>query len=111
MLNNMACRIVLVAALFSGTAQTALAYDTLEADYKICAQGDVNSQAEAMLGACTRLIDNSSGEGEILGFFYAIRASVNTDRQASCSDSKKAVSLFKDANMRKSAQDLADKVC
>lgn len=94
------------AILCAATASTAIAYDGLEADYATCTQGDGNAQAEAMVGACSRLIENSSKENELVGMFYALRASVNTDKTANCQDAQKAMSLIKNPGLRKSAQEL-----
>ena len=97
---------VICAILFAATAPAAIAYDGLEADYATCTQGDGSTQAEAMVGACSRLIENSSTESELVGMFYALRASVNTDKSTNCQDARKAMSLIKNPGLRESAQEL-----
>jgi hypothetical protein len=97
---------VICAILCGATAPAAIAYDGLEADYATCTQGDGSTQAEAMVGACSRLIENSSKENELVGMFYALRASVNTDKSANCQDARKAMSLIKNPGLRESAQEL-----
>ena len=88
-----------------------IAYDGLEADYATCTQGDGNTQAQAMVGACSRLIENSKKENELVGMFYALRASVNKDKSANCQDARKAMSLIKDPGLRESAQKLEEMNC
>ena len=97
---------VVCALLFAATASASVAYDGLEADYATCTQGDGRTQAEAMVSACSRLIENSSTENELVGMFYALRASVNTDKSANCQDARKAMSLIKTPGLRGSAQEL-----
>lgn len=97
---------LICAMLFAAAAPAALAYDGLEADYATCTQGDASTQAEAMVGACSRLIENSSTENELVGMFYALRATVNTDRSANCQDARKATSLIENPGLRESAQEL-----
>jgi hypothetical protein len=94
------------AILCAAAAPAAIAYDGLEADYATCTQGDGNTQAQAMVGACSRLIENSSKENELVGMFYALRASVNTDKSANCHDARKAMSLINSPGLRESAQEL-----
>lgn len=102
---------VLSASALVLTAPAALAYDGLQQDFATCTQGDSNTQAEAMVGACSRLIENSSAETELVGMFYALRASVNTDKASNCADSRKAVSLIKDQNLLKSAKEMEKAAC
>lgn len=97
---------VICAMLFAATTPAAVAYDGLEADYATCTQGDANTQAQAMVEACSRLIENSSTENELVGMFYALRASVNTDQDANCQDARKAISLITNPGLRGSAQEL-----
>lgn len=97
---------IISAILFVATTPAAIAYDGLKADYATCTQGDANTQAKAMVGACSRLIENSSKENELVGMFYALRASVNTDKSANCQDARKAISLIKTPGLRESAQEL-----
>lgn len=92
--------------LFAATASASIAYDGLQADYATCTQGDGSTQAKAMVKACSRLIENSSTENELVGMFYALRASVNTDKSTNCQDARKAVSLIKNPGLRGSAQEL-----
>lgn len=105
MMKQRICSLV-CAMLFAATATAAIAYDGLEADYATCTQGDAGTQAKAMVGACSRLIKNSSAENELVGMFYALRATVNTDRNANCQDARKAISLIKDPGLRESAREL-----
>ncbi len=64
-----------------------------------------------MVGACSRLIENSRKENELVGMFYALRASVNTDKRANCQDARKAMSLIKTPGLRQSAQELEKMNC
>lgn len=103
--------IVVCALMLSVAAPAAFAYDGLQADYATCTQGDAGTQAEAMVTACSRLIDNSSTENEMVGMFHAIRASVNTDKATNCEDARKAASLIKDAGLAASTQELVNSNC
>ena len=97
---------VICTILFAATAPAAVAYDGLQADYATCTAGDSSTQAEAMVEACSRLIENASQENELVGMFYALRASVNTDKSANCQDARKATSLINDPGLRNSAKEL-----
>ncbi len=98
------CPVALIGVMLIACASPSLAYDGLTADFATCTRGNSKTQAKAMVGACSRLIKNSKKENELVGMFYALRASVNTDKRANCLDARKAVSLIKDPKLRSSAQ-------
>ena len=85
----------------------ALSYDGLAEDYKICTTGKGN----VVVAACTRLIDNAQKENEVVGLFYAIRASNNNDKALNCSDAKKARALIKDPKLQGSIDQLESTNC
>lgn len=105
MMKQRTCAVICALSL-SAAVSAAVAYDGLENDYATCAQGDARTQAEAMVEACSRLIDNSTTENELVGMFYALRATVNTDRDANCQDARKAMSLIANPGLLGSAQEL-----
>jgi hypothetical protein len=81
---------------------TALAYDGLAEDYKTCTTG----KGKVVVAACTRLIDNSQKENSLVGLFYAIRASNNTDKALNCKDTKKARKLITDPKLQSAIDEL-----
>lgn len=101
-------RVICVGAIVA-FASVAHAYETLEADYKICTGG--KAQRADVVSACTRLIDNSATENELVGFFYALRATANTDKAQNCRDAKKVMQLIKDPKLAESAKQLEANNC
>ncbi|XSG81620.1 MAG: hypothetical protein ACPW61_11120 [Methyloligella sp. ZOD6] len=87
----------------------ATAYDTLEQDFAICTQGQ-GSNPE-IVDACTRLIDNSQVENEMVGMFYGLRASANDDPAQNCSDAHKVLELTTDPNLVSAGQSLVEANC
>lgn len=87
----------------------ASAYETLEQDFAICTQGQ-GSNPE-IVEACTRLIDNSQVENEMVGMFYGLRASSNDDQAQNCSDAHKVLELTDDPNLVNAAQSLVEANC
>ncbi|MFD0988138.1 hypothetical protein [Methyloligella solikamskensis] len=87
----------------------ASAYDTLEQDFAICTQGQ-GSNPE-IVDACTRLIDNSQAENELVGMFYGLRASANDDPAQNCSDAHKVLELTDDPNLVDAGQALVEANC
>lgn len=98
------CALVLAAA-------PARAYDTLEQDFAICTQGSGQSDNSSIVEACTRLIDNAETENELVGLFYAMRATANTDATANCSDAHKVLELTDDPKIIKGAKTLVEINC
>lgn len=86
----------------------ATAYDTMEADFATCQS---NGPKEQVVAACTRLIDNAQTENEMVGFFYGLRASNNTDKQQNCYDANKVLDLTQDPNLIKAANQLVRNNC
>lgn len=74
-------------------ASPASAYDTLEEDYAACTLGSGKVSKSEIVAACTRLIDNSAKETELVGYFYALRAASNDDRAQNCADAHKVLEL------------------
>jgi hypothetical protein len=103
----------ILTALLCAMALTgpALAYETLEADYKNCTSGAGKIPNGQIVSACTRLIDNAQAENELVGFFYALRASSNSDKAQNCSDARKAQTLIKAANLQENIQALIRNNC
>ena len=90
----------LAAALFASLAcVTPLSAQTLEESMNICMNGAGQVSNEEITTACTNLIDQAQAENETIGFFYAMRALANTDRERNCSDGLKAKELIKDPNL------------
>lgn len=102
---------IVFASIFVAPPQVAVAYDGLQADFATCTRGDSKTQAKAMVTACGRLIANAKAENETVGMFYALRASVNTDKQRNCLDARKAVALIKTPGLRANAQQLEKAQC
>lgn len=93
------------------TAAPAYSYDRLEADFATCTQGSGKVDNAAIVQACSRLIDNARAENETIGFFYALRASANTDKASNCRDAHKAVQLLKSPDVVESAKQLVKINC
>jgi hypothetical protein len=89
----------------------ATAYDGLKEDYATCTQGQGTVDNKLVVAACTRLINNAQVENETVGFFYALRASANTDRRSNCSDARKVLQLTKDPTFVSGAKTLIDANC
>lgn len=104
---------VIIAALCAGVfaALPARAYDTLEQDYAACTQGGGKISAAEIVTACTRLIDNSATENELVGFFYGLRAANNTDRAQNCADAHKVLELTNDQTFVDGAKQLIEDNC
>jgi hypothetical protein len=93
------------------TAAPALAYDGFEADFATCTQGSGKVSNAEIVQACSRLIDNARAENETVGFFYALRATANTDKASNCHDAHKALKLLKAPAVVESAKALAKSNC
>jgi hypothetical protein len=107
-------RVGIVAAATCGlvlAASTAGAYDSLEADFATCTQGSGKVDNATVVTACTRLIDNAKTENELVGLFYAMRATANDDKAANCSDAHKVLSLTDDPNVIEGAKKLVELNC
>lgn len=87
------------------------AYDGLKADYATCTTGAGKVSKELIVGACTRLIDNSAKKNELVGFFHALRASSNTNKKLNCQDAHAAFKLLNSNKLKKLARQLADANC
>jgi hypothetical protein len=107
----MKVRLLLVLGLGLATAAPAFSYDGFEADFSTCTQGSGKVDNAAIVQACSRLIDNARAENETIGFFYALRASANTDKASNCRDAHKAVQLLKSPNVVESAKQLVKINC
>jgi hypothetical protein len=77
------------------------AYDGLVKDYDTCTGGTAKAPRAKALAACTRLIDNSETENELVGVFYGVRAATGTSRKYKCRDARKALTLIKNERQRK----------
>jgi len=105
-------RYFLAAAAFAAIAAApALAYDGFEQDYTTCTQGSGKVSDAEIVQACSRLIDNAQAENETVGFFYALRATANTDKASNCRDAQKAIQLLKAPNVVNAAKQLAANNC
>lgn len=88
------------------TVAPAGAYDGLDQDYATCTQGQGKVDADQVVQACTRLIDNSAKENELVGIFYAMRATASTDKKSNCRDARKILELVKDPTFVSGAKTL-----
>lgn len=102
-----ACAIGLSALAVTPSA----AYDGLEKDVATCTQGAGKLANSAVVTACTRLIDNAQTENETVGFFYAMRATANDDRQSNCHDARKVLELIDDPAVVAGANQLVEANC
>lgn len=93
------------------TSMPALAYDGMEKDFSTCTQGSGKVANTQIVKACTRLINNAAAENETVGFFYALRATANTDKKSNCRDARKAIKLLKDPGVVEAAKSLAKSNC
>lgn len=98
-------------ALVLALAGPAAGYETLEEDFSVCLGGPDKSSNEAVVGACTRLIDNAQAENAIVGTFYAMRAMSNTDAASNCRDAQKSLELADQDNTKQASQSLIDLYC
>lgn len=92
-------------------AAPAQAYDGFEQDYKVCTTGSGKVNNKAIVGACTRLINNAQAQNEIVGFFHALRAVANTDRKLNCYDAKVALKLLQGEKLKANARALIKSNC
>ena len=95
-------------ALAAGPAH---AYDGQEQDFAACTQGQGKVDNASVVAACTRLIDNAATENEMVGFFYALRASANDDKASNCRDAQKVLELTKDPTFVDGAKTLIKVNC
>lgn len=105
------CIGVLVGSLGSFVAFSAMAYDGLQADFQTCTQGQGQVSDAAVVAACTRLIDNAQTENETIGFFYAMRATANTDKASNCRDARKVLELTNNPTFVNGAKSLIQTNC
>lgn len=103
--------ILFLSFVAGGAVLPAQSYDGLHADYSVCTGGGANVSNEDIVAACTRLIDNSAKKNELVGFFHAIRASVNNDKSLNCADAKTASTLIKDPKMLGNLRQLMSTNC
>jgi len=89
----------------------AFAYDTLEQDYAACTQGGGKLSSGEIVTACTRLIDNSAQENELVGYFYAMRMVNNSDKKQNCADAHKVLELVSDKTFVDGAKQTIDSNC
>jgi len=90
---------------------SASAYEGVEKDFTVCTQGQGKAANEAVVAACTRLIDNAAKENEMVGFFYAMRATANDDKSSNCRDAHKVLELTKDKTFVDGAKTLIKNNC
>lgn len=102
------CVMICMVALALASAQ---AYDGMEKDYAACTQGQGKVSNETVVAACTRLIDNAAKENEMVGFFYAMRATANNDKKSNCADARKVLELTDDPTFVKGAKSLIELNC
>lgn len=93
------------------TAAPSQAYKTLTVDYQICTAGAGKVANQRIVDACTRLIKNASKKNELVGFFHALRATSNTNKQLNCQDAKTAFQLLSDPDHKKLARQLEQANC
>jgi hypothetical protein len=105
-----ACWIALFTACFA-LAHPAMSYQGLQADYATCTSGQGKVANSKVVQACSRLIKNAAKENSTIGFFYALRASANTDKRSNCRDAQKARQLIKDPKLQGSIDALHKKNC
>ena len=98
-------------ALVLAVAGPAAGYETLEEDFSVCLGGPDQSSKEAVVGACTRLIDNAQTENSIVGTFYAMRAMSNDDGASNCRDAQKSLELADQPSTQEASQSLIDLYC
>jgi hypothetical protein len=89
----------------------AQAYDGMQADYRDCTKGAGKVSNARIVSACSRLIDNATQKNELVGYFYALRASASADQEQSCRDAKIAGSLLKGADLQKQVRRLRAASC
>lgn len=92
-------------------AVPAVAYDTLKEDYAACVQGGGKIASSEIVAACTRLIDNSAKENELVGYFYAMRMVNNGDKQQNCADARKVLKLVSDQTFVDGAKKIIKSNC
>ena len=95
-----------VSSLVAFAGPPARAYDGAEKDYPACTQGHGKVANKDIVAACTRLIDNAATENELVGFFYAMRATANDDKASNCHDAKKVLELTDDPTFVEGAKTL-----
>jgi hypothetical protein len=102
------CALVLVSAV---TSAPACAYDGHEKDFATCTQGQGKVDNSAVVAACTRLINNSAKENEVVGFFHAMRATANDDKASNCADAHKVLKMTDDPTFVAGAKTLIKVNC
>ncbi len=102
------CALVLMSA---AAAAPVRAYDGQEKDFATCTQGQGKVDNSAVVAACTRLIDNAAKENELVGFFYAMRATANDDKASNCADAHKVLELTDDPTFVDGAKTLIKVNC
>ena len=78
---------------------SAESYQGLKADYATCTTGQGRVANAKVVQACSRLIKNAAKENEMIGMFYALRASANDNKASNCRDAAKARKLIKDPKL------------
>ena len=89
----------------------AASYQGLKADYATCTTGQGKVANAKVVQACSRLIKNAAKENEMIGMFYALRASANDDKASNCRDAGKARKLIKNPKLTSSLNALESTNC
>ncbi len=108
---EMGARVCVTLCMLVLALTSARAYDGMEKDFTTCTQGQGKVSNESVVEACTRLIDNAAKENEMVGFFYAMRATANDDKASNCRDAHKVLELSNDPTFVKGAKTLIEVNC
>ncbi len=92
-------------------AAPAIAYDGQQKDFATCTQGQGKVANADVVQACTHLIDNAAKQNELVGFFYAMRATANDDKASNCRDARKVLELTDDPTFVDGAKTLIKVNC
>ena len=105
--------IIAIAAISSVVAFSApaKAEDKLVENYSICMDGGGKVADEVVVAACTYLINEAAVENEVTGYFYAMRASANSDRSQNCSDALKVKQLITDPKLTDTIEGMISANC
>ncbi len=90
---------------------SARAYDGLKEDFAACTQGSGKIANTQIVQACTRLIDNAAKQNSLTGYFFAMRAIANTDKDSNCRDARRAIRLLDNAKLINHAKTLEKMNC
>lgn len=92
-------------------ASSSVAYNGMQADMAACMQGQGKVSKAVIVRGCSNLIDNAAKENEVVGYFYALRATANTDKRSNCRDARKALQLLKNPKLLQSVRMLEKNNC